>query len=206
MNNTDTTDKKQLRTKRRTLLIMLAVFAMPYALAWFLYLKPEVFNLGTRNHGTLVSPMITPNAYQLTLPDGKPYKSIKKNGKWMLMSFGSANCEEACKKNLFTLQQLRRMMGVERKRLSRAYILLGTESTGSINQQLTKFQGTDLYLLKNDNANALEEKLGISTDKLKDHILIADPKGNLVMYYPQDKDPKKIIEDIEILFGKIRGA
>ena len=211
MDSTENLDQQTLRSKRRTILIMLAVFALPYAMAWFLYFKPEVFNLGTRNHGTLISPVISQETYQLSHPDGTSYQFIKDSDKWMLMTFGSATCEKACQTNLFTLQQLRRMMGVDRIRLNRSYILLGEESSGaidqpSINQQLEKFQGTSLYRLKTATAKALEEKLGIPIGKLKDHILVADPRGNLVMYYPQEEDPKKIIEDIEILFGKIRGA
>ena len=215
MDSTEILDKKKLRTKRRTILIMLTVFAFPYAMAWVLYFKPEVFNLGTRNHGTLISPVIGQDAYQLNNPDGTSYQFIKDSDKWMLMTFGSSSCEKACQTNLFTLQQLRRMMGVDRVRLNRSYILLGEQALGeesegainqSIKQELAKFQGTGLYRLKAGTEKSLEEKLGIPVGKLKDYFLVADPRGNLVMYYPQEDDPKKIIEDIEILFGKIRGA
>lgn len=197
-----------LRGKRRTLLIMVSVFALPYALAWLLYLKPEILDLGTRNNGTLILPAIGADAYQLIDADGAVYQSGEDNDKWMLMTFGSADCEDICQKNLFTLQQLRRMLGVDRKRLSRAYVLLEAtaddtgETTASVNEQLSRFEGTTLFSLQSDSVQSLEQSLELDAGTLVEQLLLADPEGNLVLYFPREMDPREIIEDIQVLFGK----
>lgn len=191
---------------RRTLLIMMAVFAVPYFLSWVLYLNPGVIGLGTRNNGTLISPVIAPEAVHLSGLDGQPYQVDVAAGKWTLMMFGSSQCEKACKKTLFTLQQLRKMMGVDKARIRRVYVLLDSATPALIQAELKQFAGTDLQFGEDGLAQFLEQKLKIGTGQLREHIIIADPMGNLVMWYPQDIDPRKIFADIEILFGRVKNV
>ena len=191
---------------RRTLLIMVAVFAVPYALAWYLYQNPELIE-GSRNHGTLIKPLITAAEVQFVSRDGASFPAAQGDEKkWMLLMFGGQSCGEDCEKTLFTLQQLRRMMAVDKARLRRAYLLLDGEMNESLGKTLGDYQGTELFLAEADSAPGLAEKLGVATDRLDQHIVIADPMGNLVMLYPREMEPKKIFADIEILFGRVKGV
>lgn len=205
MEDTQQIDIKKRRGKRQTLLIMVAVFALPYAVAWLLYFNPGLVELGTRSNGILLSPVITPDQYQITDAKGTSFSPNKNKKQWTLMTFGSSKCEDTCKKNLFVFKQVRRMMAVDRAYISRAYIMLDTTNPESINKEIAKFIGTNLYQLSTDNAKLLEAKIGVEVGQLAKHFVIADPHGNLIMTYAQNKDPKKIFHDIEILFGRVKG-
>ncbi len=200
-------DKKSKFSKaQRTLLIMVAVFAVPYLLSWFLYLNPDVLNLGTRNNGTLISPLIGPDEVHFMQSEGQAFPLGIDSKSWTLLMFGSSPCGQACRKTLFTLQQLRRMMGVDKARIRRAYVSLGSADSEALQAELAQFEGTELFVLESGDAFALEQKLGIKSGQMDQHIVIADPMGNLVMLYPQDIEPEKIFADIEILFGRVKGV
>ena len=196
--------KTRSKAARRTLLIMVTVFAVPYMLAWFLYFKPGALELGTRNHGTMISPMIGPEQFQLVQLDGQSPREAAGSDRWMLLSFGEGSCDADCEKTLFTMQQLRKMAGVEKTRLRRGYVVpMGAGGPG-LESTLDQFQGTELLLADAPQLQWLEQRLGIETGELYLHIIIADPEANLVMWYPREMDPKKIFADIEILFGRVK--
>lgn len=196
----------KLSKTQRTLLLMVIVFAVPYALSWLLYLNPGWFNLGTRNNGTLISPVIEPQQVVLKRADGETYQVDLESGKWTLMMFGGAQCDAACEKTLFTLQQLRKMMGVDKAKLRRVYVMLGESLPAELNDQIEKYAGTIIQTADQKTETFLEQKLELESRQLSQKILIADPYGNLVMWYPQDIDPKKIFADIEILFGRVKNV
>ena len=195
-----------LSKTQRTLLLMVVVFAVPYALSWLLYMNPGWFNLGTRNNGSLISPVIEPQQVRLKHADGQPYQVDRETDKWTLMMFGGAQCDAGCEKTLFTLQQLRKMMGVDKVKLRRVYVMLGEGSPAAIGTQIEKYTGTIIQIADQETETFLEQKLEFESGQLSQKILIADPYGNLVMWYPQDIDPKKIFADIEILFGRVKNV
>lgn len=186
------------------MIILVAVFAVPYALSWLLYTHPGLLNLGSRSHGTLLSPVIGPGEYQLLKLNGQAYVADPAADKWTLMSFGSSACDPDCVKNLFTMQQLRKMMAVDKARVRRAYIILDLQTPEAIESELAQYAGTELYSVDATQAASLEQKLGIAAGQLGQHVLVADPGGNLVMLYRRDMDPKKIFADLEILFGRVK--
>ncbi len=194
------------RGKGRTLLIMVAIFGLPYGLAWLFYFNPQLLDLGSRANGTLISPVVSPTEYQFQQLDGQPYQLDKQDPKWLFTAFGPSNCGEACQKTLFTLQQLRRMMGVDRAQISRAYVVLDNEILSTIQPELTNFEGTELVRLAGESISKFEQKAGIASGQLENHLVLIDPHGNLVMHYPRDMEPKKIFADIEILFGRVKGV
>ena len=195
-----------LSKTQRTLLLMVVVFAVPYALSWLLYMNPGWFNLGTRNNGSLISPVIEPQQVRLKHADGQPYQVDRETDKWTLMMFGGAQCDAGCEKTLFTLQQLRKMMGVDKVKLRGVYVMLGEGSPAAIGTQIEKYTGTIIQIADQETETFLEQKLEFESGQLSQKILIADPYGNLVMWYPQDIDPKKIFADIEILFGRVKNV
>lgn len=191
---------------QRTLLLMVMVFAVPYALSWLLYLNPGWFNLGTRNNGTLISPVIEPQQVGLKSADGQAYVVDLESNKWTLMIFGGEQCDVSCEKTLFTLQQLRKMMGVDKAKIRRVYVILGEGSPAALSTQIEKYAGTIIQIAEQQTETFLEQKLELERGQLSHKILIADPYGNLVMWYSQDIDPKKIFADIEILFGRVKNV
>ncbi len=187
---------------------MVAVFAVPYAIAWYFFLNPEVTEkFGTRAYGTLLSPPIAPQQLVARHQGGARFPaSAEGERKWILLMFGDQTCGKDCEKTLFTLQQLRRMMAVEKARLRRAYVLLDGELNETLGKTLSDYRGTELFVAESDSLPGLADKLGVEADQLDQHILIADPMGNLVMLYPREIEPKKIFADIEILFGRVKGV
>ena len=196
------------RSARRTLLILVAVFAVPYVLAWYFFLNPDVTEkFGTRANGTLINPPIEARQLALKHENGARFPAAAEGErKWMLMMFGGQDCGAECEKTLFTLQQLRRMMAVEKARLRRAYVLLEDDSGDRLGGKLDIYQGTELFMAEPSVAGSLENSMGLEAGTLAQHIVIADPAGYLVMVYPREIEPRKIFADIEILFGRVKGV
>lgn len=144
--------------------------AAPFLLGWAAY----YFGWGagsSGNYGELIAPR----------PVAGPLAPLK--GKWVLVTFDAAACDAACEKKLYVVRQVRRAQGKESDRMERLWVvtdggkpkpglLAAIEGSHVATGQLD-FQGEDIYLV--------------------------DPLGNLMMRFPRDPDPKKMIKDLQRL-------
>ena len=108
-------------------------------------------------------------------------------GKWVLVAFDAAACNTDCERKLYVMRQVRRAQGKDMDRVERLWVvtdggkprpelLPGIEGTRLANLPATQFPG-----------NAL------------DHIYLIDPFGNLMLRFPRDPDPSKMIKDLQRL-------
>ena len=103
------------------LLLVLLVCAAPVVASYFTYyvVRPEA----RRHYGELVTPQLDlPAASALNLQgQSVDLKSLK--GQWLLVVVGSGDCKNACKENLYFQRQLREIMGKEKDRVDRVWVL-----------------------------------------------------------------------------------
>lgn len=138
-------------------------------LAWF-YGWPAG-NAG--NYGELIAPR--------TLA-GAPFDALR--GKWVLVSFDAAACDAYCEKKLYFMRQVRRAQGKDIERVERLWVL--TDAGAPRPELLAAIEGT---------------RIGSSSDASfsPDHIYIVDPLGNLMLRFPRDPDPSKMLKDLQRL-------
>lgn len=172
--------------RARVKLVLLGLFfAAPPLLAWLAY-RLE-WAPGTRsNYGELISP-------PRPLADA-PLAALR--GKWVLVSFDAAACGDYCRRKLYFMRQLRRAQGKDQERVARLWLL--TDGGPPASGLLADFEGTRV-----EPAGALASRFPAS-GALADHLYLVDPLGNLMMRYPRDPDPSRMLKDLQRLL-KISG-
>lgn len=172
---------EQRKKARRTLLTILAICIAPFVAATI------AFNFfptsGRVNYGDLLPP--TP------LPDDV-LGELK--GKWVLLHFDSGACGAACETKLFNMRQSRTAQGREMDRIERAWVVLDDKTPATRQQPL--YEG--VYLLRNTPERFIEA-FPASANARAAHIYLIDPLGNVMLRFPADADPKRMIKDLQRL-------
>ena len=113
-------------------------------------------------------------------------------GKWVLVTFDAAACDAYCEKKLYIVRQVRRAQGKDMDRVERLWGL--TDDAKPRAELLAAIEGTRVASFPPQGfpGNAA------------DHIYMIDPLGNLMMRYPRDPDPSKMIKDLQRLLKYAR--
>lgn len=170
----------------RTKLALLALFfAAPVALAWLAY-RLDWAPGTTSNYGELITP-----ARPLA---GEPLGALR--GKWVLVTFDAAACDAYCEKKLYFMRQVRRAQGKDQGRVERLWLL--TDAGAPRAPLLAAIEDTRVA-----RAGELPAQFP-AQGALADHIYVVDPLGNLMMRYPRDPDPSRMLKDLQRLL-KVSG-
>jgi len=186
----DPGDPGARRRGRITLLLIFAVAVAPFVLAWIAYLfwEPDRYI----NHGDLIEPRPLPAA-ALTLLDGGPFRLDTHRGKWVLIHVDSGVCGEPCRKQLYYMRQVRLAQGRDRDRIERVWLISDDQRPSAEIAPL--FEGVDLVRA---SGSALIAALPAERDP-SDHVYLVDPLGNLMLRFPRDPDPKRMLKDLKRL-------
>jgi hypothetical protein len=184
-------EPQQRKRGRWMLWLVLLVCASPMIASYFTFyvIKPEKRN----NYGTLIDQRAHPvPAMATTTLDGKPAALEQFKGKWVMLMAAPGACDEACRKQLFAMRQLRTMQGKEMERIERVWLITDQEPLDTM--VIREFDGT--HMLRADGravASWLPADPGTSA---ADHIYMIDPLGHLMMRFPKDPEPRKVYKDI----------
>jgi hypothetical protein len=127
----------------------------------------------------------TPSNYGELLPP-KPVSGFDAlRGKWVLVTFDAAACDAYCEKKLYFMRQVRRAQGKDMDRVERLWAL--TDGASPRPELLAAIEGTRI-----ENLKPFDERSA-------DHIYLVDPMGNLMMRFPRDPDPSKMVKDLQRL-------
>jgi hypothetical protein len=168
------------RRGRAKLVLLAAVFALPLALAVLAY-RLDWAPGTSANYGELVAPP-RPLA-------GAPFEALR--GKWVLVSFDAAACDAYCERKLYFMRQVRRAQGKDQDRVERLWLL--TDDGQPRAEVLAAIEGTRLA---RDPGGAARFPAGASH---ADHIYVVDPLGYLMLRYPRDPDPSRMLKDLQRL-------
>jgi hypothetical protein len=162
---------------RTTLLLIALACAAPVILATLAYYLGWAPG-SSSNYGELIAPRPIP---------GAPLEKLR--GKWVLVSFDAAACDRYCEQKLYYMRQTRRAQGKEQARIERLWLL--TDGGRPRAELLAALEDAHVApaggLQKDFPGNAV------------DHIYLVDPLGNLMLRFPRDPDPKRIIKDLNRL-------
>lgn len=168
-----------VRRGRIKLALLAAFFLLPVAaswLAWRFELVPGVAG----NYGTLLPPQ------PAALP---PLAALK--GKWVLVQFDGGACAAACERKHYFMRQVRRAQGKEMERIGRLWLV--TDAVPPSVALLAALEGVAI-------APAGAAASGFPAERsVADHIYLVDPLGNLMMRFPPDPDPARVIKDLQRL-------
>lgn len=162
---------------RHKIAAIFAVSAAPFALAWAAW----YFGWGTGspgNYGELIAPRPL---------SGAPFTELR--GKWVLVSFDAARCDAYCEKKLYYMRQLRKAQGENQARVERLWVI--TDSAAPRPDLLAAIEGTRLARDIAANEDFPGER--------REHIYLVDPLGNLMLRFPRDPEPSKMLKDLQRL-------
>ncbi len=171
----------QRQSGRWKLLAVLFVCAAPLIFSYLTYyvIKPS----GRTNYGALIDPRQYPIPdLKATTLDGKPSGLEAYKGKWLLVRVGPAECDDACRKQLFAMRQLRLMQGKEMERVERIWLI--TDDAPLDTMLMREYDGTRLLRVQREAVLKWlpVEQRGNATA----HMFMIDPLGNLMMRFPKD--------------------
>jgi hypothetical protein len=178
------------RTRKRKLLLLMALMIAPIALSYLLFFwgAPS----GRVNYGELIEVKVLPDI-ALRKTDGVTFNISQLRGKWIMLVVDSGMCDESCRKKLYFMRQVRLMQKTEMGRIERVWLIDDDKIPKS--GILKDFKGTVLINAKgSEMLKAIPAKIS-----QHDHIYMIDPLGNLMMRFPKDVDPSRMAKDLKRL-------
>ena len=190
-------DARRTRSGRIKMLLVLLVCAAPVLASYFSYfvLRPQA----RTNYGTLIEPTRgLPAALPLRTLDGQAVAAHSLHGQWLLLALGPADCRGDCDKRLYMQRQLREMLGRERERIDKIWLVTDeAELPVALRTALQADPGLRVLRAPREALAAwLQPDAGHA---LEDHLYLVDPMGEWMMRMPADPDPAKVKRDLDRL-------
>jgi hypothetical protein len=165
---------------RAKLALLAALFAAPVIAGWVVYVMDWTSGAAA-NYGTLLEPR--PIA-------AEPFAQLR--GKWVLVQIDASACGQACEQKLYYMRQVRRAQGKNMPRVERLWILSDAGTPPAKLAPLldgTRIARGDAALIAAFPAERAAAE----------HIYLVDPLGNVMMRFPRDPQPGRIVKDLERL-------
>jgi hypothetical protein len=193
-----------MKTRRRRYLplyLLIAITALPIVAAYVVYYVAPPS--GRTNYGTLIEPQRPTPVVPMTKIDGTAFDLRELRGNWVFVMVDSGDCDQRCEGKLLMMRQQRTMTGKDRDQIERVW-LIPDQVPLSI-MLMREFEGTHFirtplqplrdFLALPDGADA----------KLQDHIWVIDPRGNLMLRWPKNAEPKGVKRDVAQLLKVAAG-
>jgi hypothetical protein len=208
------------RNKLKLILLLIAV-ALPIGLATLsFYAMQNQPGITTTNNGVLIMPVMDITELFMVDEQGvQVFQSFEElvagidaadylPAPWRLFFLGSSSCDEPCGDRLFYLRQLHRLLGADEDRVARYYVNVGSRSQALDERTRQMFaEAFSSQLLVYSERDALLSRLTSilpeGVDPVAEHyIFLADPLGNVMLYFTPDNTPEEILQDIERLLDR----
>ena len=186
--------ERRTRLGRLKMLVVLAVCAAPVIASYVTYylLQPS----GRTNYGTLILPTRSLPSLVLQQLDGTELAAASLRGQWLLVVVGPSNCDAACDQRLFMQRQLREMMGRERERLDKVWLIT---DQGPLSPALREAIAgkAPLTALRADREALARWLAPAEGHALEEHMYLVDPMGEWMMRMPAQPEPARVKRDLE---------
>ena len=192
-----------IKNKNRISMVTLfAMFALPTLLAlWLLGPGEDWMPARDTNNGTLIAPARPlPVDLALSSPAGEPLPDRFLTGKWTLLYFQAAGCDELCMEVLHRIRQIRLAQGEETPRVQRLFVLASPDAMlpSAVSEA---YPGLDVAVVTDATHGELLDLFVVDgVDPVSsDRVYMIDPLGNLMMYYEPTDEPNGILRDLRKL-------
>lgn len=181
---------EKAKSNRRKFLLLLVLMCAPVIISYVLYFmdyRPE-----SKHYGDLI-PIVKVSGKATNIADNTILRMKDLHGKWVLVTVDSGECDEACKKKLYFMRQVRTVQNKEKHRIERLWLINNAVKPDA--ELMKEYEGT--YF-----ANVTDSEILDFIDKKEEqtkHIYLIDPIGNLMMRFPENVDGTKMGHDIKRL-------
>lgn len=182
---------------RLKMLLVLLACAAPVVASYFTYyvIRPQ----GRSNYGVLVQPSRTmPATLSLRTLEGQPVSPASLRNQWLLVAVGGGACDEACAQRLFMQGQLRQMLGRERERLDKVWLV--SDDAPVTAERRALLGGLEpVQALRVPLAELTAWLQPAPGQPLEAHLYVVDPMGEWMMRFPPQPEPAKVKRDLDRL-------
>ena len=197
------------RRSRIKLIGILATFGLPLLLAtfWLHHVRVSGGSLGLSARGELIHPAFPLEGVELSenssSDPGQPFDETALRGTWTMFYAPTGTCSEACEKNIYHMRQVRLALSHRMDRVQRVLLLENAEQVAA--ELLDEHPGLRVLQGDADQYQQMVEKINLALDQSEgglqpgDAIYLIDPFANLMMRFPADLPPKKMLKDIKHL-------
>ncbi|MCF7980483.1 MAG: hypothetical protein K9K86_00760 [Pseudomonadales bacterium] len=186
---------------RLTLIFIFAIAFVPMVLATYMYFNKVMVPSGRTNKGVLILPPLALDELGLTGEENQPIGVADMQDKWVMIVVADSVCGQTCKEALYKARQVNIALHKESERVIRYYVDVSIDGTGALSHSL-KSEYPLLHLASADRLplkRYLDQKLDANKALSESYILLADPIGNVMMYYLPENSGKDILEDLKRL-------
>ncbi len=178
---------------KKTILLVFAMFGLPVVLAtlmhsqWLDWRPAE-----TRNHGTLIRPVIEWTAEEVVDVSGQPVGREQLLNRWFLVFHTPELCGEECLDTLYWMRQIR----LSQDRHVPDIGLLLIHEPEMPEELVSEVQAlSDAFIMVDgSDARALAQLFPSTTQTGTRYIL--DPMANIIMSYENEQSPNEIRKDL----------
>ncbi len=192
-------DERARRTwsGRLQMALILLVCAAP-VIASYLAVYVVRPDSGEAAYGALIQPSVgLPDVTAVDLQGRSvPLRSLK--GQWLLVAVGPSACDAACEQRLFMQRQLREMLGRERERVDKVWLVTDDAPLAPALQQAVT-GGVPVQVLRTPRAGVQSWLEPAGGQALDAHLYLVDPMGEWMMRWPAVPDPAKVKRDLDRL-------
>ena len=185
----------QPRHSRAPLWILIAMCVAPIAASYvaFYWWQPS----DQVNYGELLEPRAVAAERWVAL-DGARFSLQALQGSWVLTVIDSGRCDAWCREKLTYIRQVRLAQGKDTNRVERLWVI--TDEARPEPELLTAHEGMHVVQAR------AGEIAGVfpAQHAHAHHIYVIDPLGNVMMRYPRDADPRRILKDVSRLLRHSR--
>lgn len=189
-------DARRTRSGRWKLLLVLLACASPVIISYFTYfvIRPE----GRTNYAELILPARPMPVLVLTDLDGESVTGASLVGQWLLIAVGESACDTRCEKRLYLQRQLREMLGRDRERVDRVWLIT---DTAPLRPELFAALRADpsAHVLRVPHTALAKWLNPAPGESLDSHLYLVDPMGNWMMRAPVNAEPGRFKRDLERL-------
>lgn len=177
----------RVNMNRVKLLLLIGLFILPVAASYLAYYVWQP--TARKNYGELIR-QVDVRVAGVGL-DGQPKEAASLKGKWVMVYVGSGDCQKPCRDLLYFMRQTRTAQGKEMDRIERLWLL--TDDAAPAAELQADHAG--LHYLK-PSVSPVSQFVGSETGA---YLYMIDPMGHLMMRWPQNPDPRRMIKDIKQL-------
>jgi hypothetical protein len=184
------------RSGRIKMLLVLLISAAPVIASYFVYfvVQPR----GEASHAELIVPTRSwPATVALAEADGTKADLALWRQQWSLVVFGRGACDGECERRLYTQRQLREMLGRDRDRVDKVFVVL---DDAPLRPELAVALAAQppVHVLR-ASAGGVAAWLRVPPAELEQRMFVVDPMGEWMMRTPPHLDPSKFKRDLERL-------
>ena len=198
----DAPAENRTRGGRWRMLLVAAVCFAPVVASYLTYFvwRPG----GSSAYSTLIQPSLAMPALAAKSLDGSAVPLRSMTGQWLLVLAHDAACDTACERLLYTQRQLRDMMGRERDRLDKLWLVLD-DAPVALPLQAALMANPGMHILRLPREQVAAWLKPAQGHRLEDHLYIVDPLGEWMMRAPANADPAKLKRDLDRLLRASAG-